>query len=33
MKEELEINQIGFYKDVTKREMDGVIGKMCKGCK
>ncbi|CAD8141441.1 unnamed protein product [Paramecium pentaurelia] len=31
-KEELEINQIGFYKEISKREMDGVEGKQCKGC-
>ncbi|CAK88329.1 unnamed protein product (macronuclear) [Paramecium tetraurelia] len=31
-KEELEINQIGFYKEISKREMDGVEGKQCRGC-
>lgn len=28
----MEAEQIGFYKDLSKREMEGVEGKTCKGC-
>ncbi|CAD8051144.1 unnamed protein product [Paramecium sonneborni] len=32
IKEKMEAEQIGFYKDLSKREMEGVEGKTCKGC-
>ncbi|CAD8142071.1 unnamed protein product [Paramecium octaurelia] len=32
IREKMEAEQIGFYKDLSKREMEGVEGKMCKGC-
>ena len=28
----MEAEQIGFYKDLSKREMEGIEGKACKGC-
>ncbi|CAD8148663.1 unnamed protein product [Paramecium pentaurelia] len=32
IREKMEAEQLGFYKDLSKREMEGVEGKMCKGC-
>ncbi|CAK72273.1 unnamed protein product (macronuclear) [Paramecium tetraurelia] len=32
IKEKMEAEQIGFYKDLSKREMEGIEGKTCKGC-
>lgn len=28
----MEAEQLGFYKDLSKREMEGIEGKTCKGC-
>lgn len=32
IREKMEAEQIGFYKQLTKREMEGVEGRKCKGC-